>query len=65
MKESNEENKVDMPDEKVKDKGHSVPAGRSGKDEEMGMAVVFLARCGYVNGQILAVDGGVLNEVGS
>jgi NAD(P)-dependent dehydrogenase (short-subunit alcohol dehydrogenase family) len=65
MKESDERNKTDMPDGKVKDKGHEVPAGRSGTDEEMGMAVLFLTRCGYVNGQILAVDGGVLNEVGS
>lgn len=65
MKESNEHNKVDMPDEKVKDKGHEVPAGRSGRDEEMGMAVIFLAKNAYVNGQILAVDGGVLNETGS
>lgn len=64
MKESDERNKAEMPDEKVKDKGHDVPAGRAGTDEEMGMAVVFLARCGYVNGEIIKVDGGVLNEVG-
>lgn len=64
MKGSNEQNKVHMPDEKVKDKGHEVPAGRSGRDEEMGMAVIFLTKNAYVNGQILAVDGGVLNEVG-
>lgn len=64
MKQSDERNKTSMPDEKVKDKGHEVPAGRAGSDEEMGMAVVFLSKCGYVNGQILAVDGGVLNEVG-
>lgn len=65
MKESDEHNKVHMPDEKVKDKGHEVPAGRSGRDEEMGMAVIFLAKNAYVNGQILAIDGGVLNETGS
>lgn len=35
MKTSDERNKVDMPDEKVKNKGHSVPAGRAGKDEEI------------------------------
>lgn len=64
MKESDERNKVSMPDEKVKDKGHEVPAGRAGKDEEMGMAVVFLARCGYVNGEVVKLDGGVLNETG-
>lgn len=65
MKESDERNKTHMPDEKVKDKGHEVPAGRSGTDEEMAMAVVFLSRCGYINGEIIKLDGGVLNEVGS
>ena len=65
MKESDETNKVEMPDEKVKDKGHEVPAGRSGTDEEMAMGVIFLARCGYVNGEVVKLDGGVMNEVGS
>ncbi|KAJ9602794.1 hypothetical protein H2200_012574 [Cladophialophora chaetospira] len=64
MKESDENNKVDMPDEKVKDKGHAVPAERSGNDQEMAMGVVFLTKCGYVNGEILKLDGGVMNEVG-
>ncbi|KAK5445155.1 hypothetical protein LTS15_010246 [Exophiala xenobiotica] len=64
MKESDENNKAHMPDEKVKDKGHEVPAGRAGSDEEMAMGVIFLARCGYVNGEILKLDGGVMNEVG-
>lgn len=65
MKQSDERNKAEMPDEKVKDKGHKTPAERAGRDEEMGMAVIFLTKCAYVNGQILAVDGGVLNEVAS
>ena len=65
MKQSDERNKAHMPDEKVKDKGHSVPAGRSGTDEEMAMAVIFISRCGYLNGQVVTLDGGVLNEVGS
>jgi len=64
MKESDDRNKAHMPDEKVKDKGHEVPAGRSGTDEEMAMAVIFLARCGYVNGEVVKLDGGVMNEVG-
>ncbi|KAK6381449.1 hypothetical protein LTS17_004507 [Exophiala oligosperma] len=64
MKESDEKNKAHMPDEKVKDKGHEVPAGRAGSDEEMAMGVIFLARCGYVNGEVLKLDGGVMNEVG-
>ena len=64
MKESDQRNKTEMPDEKVKDKGHEVPAGRAGRDEEMAMGVLFLARCGYVNGEVVKLDGGVLNEVG-
>ena len=64
MKESDENNKVDMPDEKIKDKPHSVPKERSGTDEEMAMGVIFLTKCGYVNGEILKLDGGVMNEVG-
>lgn len=58
MKESDERNKVRMPDEKVKDKGHEVPAGRAGTDEEMGMLILFLASCGYVNGEVVRIDGG-------
>lgn len=64
MQESDDRNKAHMPDDKVKDKGHEVPAGRAGSDEEMAMAVIFLARCGYVNGEVVKLDGGVLNEVG-
>lgn len=64
MKESDDRNKAYMPAEKVKDKGHEVPAGRAGTDEEMGMLVIFLTKCGYVNGEIIKIDGGVMNEVG-
>jgi NAD(P)-dependent dehydrogenase (short-subunit alcohol dehydrogenase family) len=64
MKESDERNKAHMPDEKVKDKGHEVPAGRAGSDAEMGMGIIFLTKCGYVNGEVLKLDGGVMNEVG-
>lgn len=63
-KDSDARQKSELPDEYVKDKGH-VPAMRPGRDEEIGMTVLFLARNEYVNGQILAVDGGVLNVVGS
>ncbi|KAK5105827.1 hypothetical protein LTR62_002107 [Meristemomyces frigidus] len=63
-KESDEDNKSKLPDSNVQDKGH-VPAERGGREEEMGMAVLFLTKNAYVNGQILAVDGGVLNVVGS
>lgn len=64
VKESDDRQKSELPVEKVQEKGH-VPAMRGGKEEEMGMAFLFLAKNGYVNGQILAVDGGVLNVVGS
>lgn len=63
MKESDENNKSHMPAEKVQDKGHPVPADRAGTDDEMAMAVLFLAKNVYVNGEILPVDGGVLNQV--
>jgi len=54
--------KSHLPDENVQEKGH-VPMQRGGKDEEMAMAVLFLAKNTYVNGQIVTVDGGVLNVV--
>ncbi|TKA41028.1 hypothetical protein B0A55_13321, partial [Friedmanniomyces simplex] len=56
--------KSELSHENVREKGH-VPLARAGKEEEMGMAVLFLTRNEYVNGQILAVDGGVLNVVSS
>lgn len=62
MKESDESNKTHMPDEKIKEKGH-VPAERPGSDEEMAQAVIFLCKNMYVNGELIAVDGGVLNQV--
>lgn len=64
MKESDQHNKAEMPDEKIQDKNHEVPAGRAGRDEEMAQGVLFLARCGYVNGEIVKLDGGVMNETG-
>ncbi|KAL8764158.1 MAG: hypothetical protein Q9194_007145 [Teloschistes cf. exilis] len=57
-----EDNKSVLPDEKVKEKGH-VPAERPGSDEEMAMAMLFLCRNVYVNGEVIAVDGGVMNQV--
>lgn len=61
-KESDERNKSHYPDEKIQEKGH-VPMGRAGSDQEMAQAVLFLTKNAYVNGEILAVDGGVLNVV--
>ena len=63
MQDSNEHNKTHMPSEKVLSKGHEVPAKRPGSDEEMAQAVLFLTKNTYVNGEILAVDGGVLTQV--
>ncbi|KAM0715700.1 hypothetical protein Q7P37_009200 [Cladosporium fusiforme] len=61
-KSSDEKQKSALPAEKVQEKGH-VPAMRGGRDEEMGMTVLYLAKNEYVNGEIIAVDGGVLNTV--
>ncbi|KAL1586648.1 hypothetical protein WHR41_04526 [Cladosporium halotolerans] len=61
-KSSDDNQKSALPAEKVQEKGH-VPAMRGGRDEEMGMTVLYLAKNEYVNGQIIAVDGGVLNSV--
>ncbi|PVI06859.1 NAD(P)-binding protein [Periconia macrospinosa] len=61
-KESDDRQKSHMPEEKIQEKGH-VPMGRAGRDEEMAQAVLFLAKNTYVNGEIVAVDGGVLNVV--
>lgn len=61
-KESDGSGKSALPHKKVKEKGH-VPAERPKSDQDMKMAVLFLAKNTYVNGEIIAVDGGVLNQV--
>ncbi|KAK5711738.1 hypothetical protein LTR15_012333 [Elasticomyces elasticus] len=63
-KESGDDQKSEMPHDMAKDKGH-VPIERGGKEEEMGMMVIFFAKNEYVNGQIVAIDGGVLNVLSS
>jgi len=60
--ESDEQQKSELPDEKIEEKGH-VPAKRAGSDEEMAQGVIFLAKNMYVNGEVIAIDGGVLLEV--
>jgi len=60
---SDERQKSEMSEEMVRGKGHPVPAGRAGSDEEMAMACLFLARNRCVNGEVVAVDGGVLEQV--
>ena len=57
---SDEKHKSEFPQEKIEAYGH-VPIHRPGREEEMGMAVLFLAKNQYINGEIIAVDGGVLN----
>lgn len=52
--------KSHVPPEKIQEKGH-VPLMRPGRDQEIGMSVLYLAKNQYVNGEIIAVDGGVLN----
>jgi NAD(P)-dependent dehydrogenase (short-subunit alcohol dehydrogenase family) len=61
-KESGEDNKSELPDEKIQEKGH-VPHGRAGSDEEMAMGALFLMKNKYVNGEIIAIDGGALLEL--
>lgn len=59
---SGKDQKSEMPQEKIDEKGH-VPAGRAGSDDEMGMGILFLAKNRYVNGEVIAIDGGVLLEM--
>ncbi|KAK6827906.1 hypothetical protein PG990_009543 [Apiospora arundinis] len=59
-KTSDEKQKSHLAPEKIQDKEH-VPLMRAGREEEMGMTVLYLAKNQYVNGEIIAVDGGVLN----
>jgi NAD(P)-dependent dehydrogenase (short-subunit alcohol dehydrogenase family) len=61
-KSSDENQKSELPAEKVQDKGH-VPAMRGGRETEMGMTALYLAKNEYVNGQIITVDGGVMNVI--
>ena len=62
MKESDDKQKSQMPYSYTQEKGH-VPAQRGGEEEEMAQAVLFLAKNKYVMGEVIAVDGGVLNVV--
>jgi len=40
-----------------------LPMGRAGTDEEMAQGVIFLTKNKYVNGEVIAIDGGVLLEM--
>lgn len=62
-KDSDANQKSEFPQHKIEAYGH-VPHMRPGRETEMGMTVLYLACNGYVNGEIVAIDGGVLNVVG-
>jgi 3-oxoacyl-[acyl-carrier protein] reductase len=51
-----------MSPEVKKTRGEAIPMGRVGEPAELGGAAVFLASddAGYVTGQLIAVDGGIL-----
>jgi 3-oxoacyl-[acyl-carrier protein] reductase len=51
----------ELPDDLKRSILSSTPAGRMGKPEEVAAAVAFLAseEAAYINGQVLAVDGGM------
>lgn len=36
----------------------SLPAGRPGETEDMAQAILFLAACEFVHGQVVLADGG-------
>lgn len=60
--ESDEKQKSAIPREKYESK---VPAKRPGKDEDIASAVLFAATNQYLNGQIIAVDGGYILAAGT
>jgi NAD(P)-dependent dehydrogenase (short-subunit alcohol dehydrogenase family) len=61
--ESDDKQKSQLHEHEVQSKPHPVPAARAGSDEEMAQTCLFLAKNRYVNGEVIAVDGGVLNQV--
>ena len=52
-------------EEAMKQMLRDVPAGRYGSSEEVGYLVAFLAseKAGYINGTMLAIDGGLIRSV--
>ena len=52
-------------DDAMKQMLHDVPAGRYGLSEEVGYLVAYLAsdKGGYINGAMLAIDGGLIRSV--
>ncbi|KAI9804794.1 MAG: hypothetical protein M1825_001162 [Sarcosagium campestre] len=60
-KESDESQKSALP----KDKKADLPSGRPGNDRDMASAILFAVTNQYLNGQIVAVDGGYLLKTGT
>ncbi|TAQ83739.1 hypothetical protein B7494_g7934 [Chlorociboria aeruginascens] len=60
--ESDENQKSHIPQEYIDSKGH-IPMRRAGDDEEMAQGIIFLAKNNYVNGEVIAIDGGVLLDI--
>lgn len=61
-KESNKKQKSSLTKEKYEGK---VPAGRPGKDEDMGSAILFAVCNQYLNRQTVVVDGGYVLAAGT
>jgi NAD(P)-dependent dehydrogenase (short-subunit alcohol dehydrogenase family) len=61
--ESDDKQKSQLHEDEAQSKPHPVPAARAWSDEEMAQTCLFLAKNRYVNGEVIAVDGGVLNQV--
>ena len=55
----------DQKSELPKDKKGDLPSQRPGNDRDMGNAILFVASNQYLNGQIVAVDGGYLISAGT
>ncbi|EAW07107.1 SDR family NAD(P)-dependent oxidoreductase [Aspergillus clavatus NRRL 1] len=60
--ESDDKQKSSLPKEQYEGK---VPAGRPGKDEDMGSAILFAVTNQYLNGQTIVVDGGYVLAAGT
>ena len=54
----------DQKSELPKEKYAHLPAGRPGKEEDMANAILFAVTNQYLNGQIIAVDGGYTLQAG-
>jgi len=48
-----------LTDEQKENVFAGIPMGRGGKPEDIASAAVFLAKHGYITGQVLCVDGGM------